>query len=292
MEIREALQFNLEELGRWTPGRAMSVGKEAITAYARATDETAPLALDGRVATPVFAIVPVWTTLQEAARSVAPEEARPYVVHGDQDILISAPIQAGMTLRSRAAPVGVHVKESGTTVVLKTETRDGDDRLLNEQYVTEFYRGVSGGTGGGEQAPDHRTPQELADAEPVTELTFPVAQNQTQRYAEASGDHNAFHLDDQAARAAGLPGIIVHGLCLMAFAGRAVLASQNIDDPAAVRRLAVRFSRPMTPGGALTTRIYRPKQDAGAVVFDAVDDAGTVVLKDGLAELGETRSPR
>ena len=53
-----------------------------------------------------------------------------------------------MTVRSRAAAVGVHVKESGTTVVLKTETRDGDDRLLNEQYVTEFYRGISGGSGG------------------------------------------------------------------------------------------------------------------------------------------------
>src|SRR5918994_2034389 len=183
METREALQFNLDALGLWTPGRAMSVGREAISAYARATDETAPLALDGRVATPVFAIVPVWASLQEAARSVAPEQARPYVVHGDQDILISAPIQAGLTLRSRAAPVGVHVKESGTTVVLKTVTRDGDGRLLNEQYVTEFYRGIVGDDGGGEQAPDHRMPKELAETDPAAELTYPLADDITVRYA-------------------------------------------------------------------------------------------------------------
>ena len=268
----------------------MPVASEAISAYARATDDTAPLALEGRVASPVFAIVPVWATLQEAARSVAPAQARPRVVHGDQDLLISAPIEAGMTLRSRAAAVGVHVKESGTVVVLKTETHDGAGRLLNEQYVTEFYRGVSGGTGGGERAPDHRISEQLAESEPTASFTYPVAEDQTRRYAAASGDENAFHLDDEVARAAGLPGIVVHGLCLMAFAGRAALESRGIANPAAVRRLAVRFSRPMRPGDALTTRI-RGGDDDGAVVFDAVDGAGAVVLKDGLAELVEDAAP-
>jgi acyl dehydratase len=283
------VQFSLDALGQWTPGRSMSVGRDALSAYALATNETSTLALDGRIATPVFTIVPVWHVLQEAARSVAPEEARPRVVHGDQDIRISIPIQAGMTVRSRAAAVGVHVKESGTTVVLKTESRDGEDRLLNEQYVTEFYRGISGGSGGGEEAPDHRMPDELARSEPIASPTFAIDEDQTQRYAEASGDDNAFHLDDEVARAAGLPGIIVHGLCLMAFAGRAVLASQEIEDPVAVQRLAVRFSRPMTPGDALTTRVRRPQD--GAVRFDATNEAGEVVLKDGLAELAEAAPP-
>ncbi|MGA8219909.1 MAG: MaoC/PaaZ C-terminal domain-containing protein [Solirubrobacterales bacterium] len=282
------MQFNLDALGRWTPGRAMSVGKETLAAYARATEERSAIALEGRIATPVFAIVPVWDALQEAARSVAPKEARPRVVHGDQDIQIATPIKSGMTVRSRAAAVGVHVKESGTTVVLKTETRDGDDRLLNEQYVTEFYRGISGGEGAGEVAPDHRMPAELTEAELAAEITYPLAEDITERYADASGDHNAFHLDEQVARAAGLPGIIVHGLCLMAFAGRAVLAAREIEDPAAIRRLAVRFSRPMTPGEALTTRVLEP--ESGAVRFDATNGADEVVLKDGLAEIADAAS--
>jgi acyl dehydratase len=265
------------------------VGEEAIAAYGRATGEESAEVLAGRIAPPVFAIVPVWEVLQEAARSVAPEEARPRVVHGDQDILISAPIESGITVRSRAAAVGVHVKESGTTVVLKTETRDGDDRLLNEQYVTEFYRGITGGDGGGEEAPDHRMPAELAETEPEATLTYPVPEDVTRRYAEASGDHNAFHLDDEVARAAGLPGIIVHGLCLMAFAGRAVLSSQGGDGPEAVRRLAVRFSRPMIPGDELTTRV-RPRDGSG-IAFDSVNRAGEVVLKDGLVELDGTKGP-
>jgi acyl dehydratase len=279
------LQFKLEQLEQWTPERTMPVSAEAIAAYARATNDDSPAAADGRTAPPVFSIVPVWDVLQEAAVAIAPdEESRKTVVHGDQDIFIKAPIEAGMTVRARAAAVGVHVKGSGTTVVLKTETRAEDDRLLNEQYVTEFYRGVTGGDGGGGQAPDHRLPEAAAEASPEREITYEVDEDQTYRYKEASGDDHAIHVDPGAARAAGLPGIIVHGLCMMAMAGRAVLEAEDSDDPAAIRRLAVRFSRPMAPGDELTTRI-RPLGTDGAVGFDAVDGAGEVVLKDGLAEL-------
>jgi acyl dehydratase len=267
----------------------MSVGEDAIGAYARATNEEAPNVLAGRVAPPVFAIVPVWAPLQTAAEAIAPEEVRGSVVHGDQDIFITAPIEPGMKLSARAAAVGVHIKTSGTTVVLKTETRDENGVLLNEQYVTEFYRGVSGGEGAGETAPDHRLPDELAGSEPDQQVTYPVDENQTFRYAKASGDDHAIHLDDEVARAAGLPGIVVHGLCLMAFAARAVLDSQGRQDPALVRRLAVRFSRPVAPGSELTTRVRRLDGE-GAFGFDAVDGEGAVVLKDGLVELDEARA--
>jgi acyl dehydratase len=276
------LHFELERLGRWTEERVTLATEEAITAYARATDDEAALELGG-IAPPVFAIVPVWDVLQQAARAMAPAETRRQVVHGDQDILISAPIEAGMELHARAAAVGVHPKESGTTVVLKTETRDGDGRLLNEQYVVEFYRGVVGDGGGGEPAPDHRMPQELAASDPAAELTYPLADDITTRYADASGDHNEIHLDDEFAKAAGLPGIIVHGLCMMAFAGRAVLAKQGDRSPAEVRRLAVRFSRPVRPGDQLTTRVWNG--DGDAVRFETLDGSGATVLKDGLAEL-------
>jgi acyl dehydratase len=283
------LHFELERLGRWTEERVTPATEEAITAYARATDDEAALELGGMIAPPVFAIVPVWDVLQQAARAMAPAEARRQVVHGDQDILISAPIEAGMELHARAAAVGVHPKESGTTVVLKTETRDGDGRLLNEQYVVEFYRGVVGDGGGGEPAPDHRMPQELAASDPAAELTYPLADDITTRYADASGDHNEIHLDDEFAKAAGLPGIIVHGLCMMAFAGRAVLAQQGDRTPAEVRRLAVRFSRPVRPGDQLTTRVWNG--DGDAVRFETLDGSGATVLKDGLAELGPTNGP-
>jgi acyl dehydratase len=109
-----------------------------------------------------------------------------------------------------------------------------------------------------------------------------VAADQTERYAAASGDHFAIHLDDEFARSVGLPGRIVHGLCALAHAGRTVLGALAIDDPSRVRRFAVRFSAPLFPGEALTTRVRRA--DGGAV-FESFNPAGTPVLKDGLVEL-------
>ena len=43
-------------------------------------------------------------------------------------------------------------------------------------------------------------------------------------YAEASGDHNPIHQDDEVARSVGLPGVIAHGMYTMALAARAVAA--------------------------------------------------------------------
>ena len=52
--------------------------------------------------------------------------------------------------------------------------------------------------------------------------TFTITRADLVRYAEASGDHNPIHQDEDVARAVGLPGVIAHGMYTMALAGRAV----------------------------------------------------------------------
>ena len=124
--------------------------------------------------------------------------------------------------------------------------------------MTEFFRGIVAEESIGERAPDHRLTEDGAD--PLAEITYRVAEDQTDRYAAASGDHFAIHLDDDFARAVGLPGRIVHGLCTMAFAARAVLEAAGVDDPRRVRRVAVRFSAPLFPGDTVTTRVWRDRR--------------------------------
>jgi acyl dehydratase len=51
---------------------------------------------------------------------------------------------------------------------------------------------------------------------------FTVTRADLVRYAEASGDHNPIHQDDDVARSVGLPGVIAHGMYTMALAARAV----------------------------------------------------------------------
>jgi acyl dehydratase len=56
---------------------------------------------------------------------------------------------------------------------------------------------------------------------PVLNLP-PVNLDTLQRYADASGDHALIHLNADVARAAGFPGVIAHGLLVMAYLGRAL----------------------------------------------------------------------
>jgi acyl dehydratase len=275
-----AAPFDLAAIGQASADRPYEVAADAIGAYAAATDDTSPAALEGRVAPPVFAVLPVWETIAIASHAVASDDIRKHVVHYEQDMVLHRPIEAGMALTSRATPIALLPRPNGTSLVVHTETRAGDGGLVNEQYVTEFFRGVVAEEGIGERAPDHRLE---AEGDPDAEVRYPVALDQTVRYADASGDHFAIHLDDEFARSVGLPGRIVHGLCTMAFTGRAVLETAGVDDPAAVRRLAVRFSAPLFPGDTLTTRIWR--LGGGAFGFDALDGEGRPVVKDGRAEL-------
>lgn len=268
------MRFALEALGRWTPERRFAVEVERVAAYAAATNDV----LRGGLAPPVFAVLPVWDAVKEATASVVPLAALPRILHGEQDVVLHEPLRAGDEVVVRAAPVGIHPKGTGTTVVIRTETRDAAGALLQEQHFVEFYRGVVAEAGGGEAAPEHKLPAGLGD--PVAAVEQRIDEDQTFRYAEASGDRFAIHLDDEAARAAGLPGIVVHGLCVMAFAGRAVLEAA---DDERLRRLAVRFSRPVRPGDALTTRVW--SLGAGSFAFETESGAGETVLRDGRAEV-------
>lgn len=266
------MSFDVGAIGRPGDEHPYEVTQAALQAYADATDDTP--------GGPVFAVLPVWEAVRSTSRAVASEEVRPHVVHYEQDLLLHRPLEAGMQLRSQAAPIALLGRPNGTSLLLRTETRTADGELVNEQYVTEFFRGVDAPDSVGERAPDHRLD---ADGAPFAEISYPVAEDQTVRYAAASGDNFAIHLDDEFARSVGLPGRIVHGLCTMAFTGRAVLEAAGVDDPGRLRRLAVRFSAPLFPGDTLTTRIW----DLGdsAYGFDAVSGEGVTVVKDGRAEL-------
>ena len=212
------MSFDLAAIGRPGDEHPYEVTEEALRAYADATDDV--------VGGPVFALLPVWSAAGQVSRAVASDDVRPNVVHYEQDIVLHRPLAAGMRVRSRATPVALLGRPNGTSLVVRTETRAEDGELVNEQYITEFFRGVEAPESVGERAPDHRLE---AEEEPVAEITYPVAEDQTVRYAEASGDHFAIHLDDDFARSVGLPGRIVHGLCTMAFTGRAVLEAAEVD---------------------------------------------------------------
>lgn len=279
--------FNLDGLGEWSDEKEFKVEADRAKAYAAATNDAVAAHVKGELAPPVFAVVPVWEAMGGAAAQVITPDMLPMVVHGEQDIRFHQPIRPGAILRSKAAPVGVHVKPNGTTVVAKTETRDDAGALVNEQYFTTFIRGATDGESKGEEPPDHKFPEDARAGAPVAEVAQTLDADQTYRYSDASGDLMPIHLDDDFAKSVGLPGIIIHGLCTMAFTSHAVIGSVCEGDPARLARLAVRFSRPVLPTQTITTRIWTAGERDGRAVyaFETTNPDGDLVIKDGLAEV-------
>ena len=99
--------------------------------------------------------------------------------------------------------------------------------------------------------------------------TFVVTRADLVRYAGASLDFNPIHWSDRVATNVGLPGVIAHGMYTMALVGRALVSWAG--NPAAVRELSVRFTRP----------VVVPDDDNGvevtiSAVVRAVADTGDV----------------
>jgi acyl dehydratase len=231
----------------------------------------------------VFAIVPVFQSLLEPALEVVPTSLFGRVLHGEQDFRFHRPIRPGDSLESRAKMTGYEGLPKGTRATVYLECRAADGSLVNEQYVTFFVRGFDTGEKQGVLGPGHRFDDSLRSQSPVAKVSQHVDDDQTFRYGPAAGDPMPIHLDEDVARAAGLPGIIAHGLCTMAFTSWAVLTEVGESSVARLRRLAVRFASPVLPGQDLSTSIWAA--GPGRYAFETtVGDQ--VVVKDGLAEIG------
>jgi acyl dehydratase len=103
----------------------------------------------------------------------------------------------------------------------------------------------------------------------LTEVTVPpVTRVQIARYAGAIGDFNPMHVDEEFARAAGMPSVIAHGPLSAALVLDAVVGQLGAD---ALRSAEVRLRAAVFPGDALTVR---PTSDG----VEAVKADGTVAL--------------
>jgi acyl dehydratase len=107
----------------------------------------------------------------------------------------------------------------------------------------------------------------------------------TKRYAEASGDMNPIHIDEEFAKKVGLPGCILHGLWSMAQVARAHTAVAD-GDPRALKRLSVQFRGMGFPEREIVVTATVKEADDGRIVTDTVATQGeTQIIKNASATL-------
>lgn len=286
--MSDDLAFDDSGLHRWTDEERFEVTGERLAEYAAATNDPIEAHRRGDVAPPVFAIVPVFDALLTPALEVMPVELIPRIVHGEQDFRFHRPIRPGDRLVSRGKMIGYEGLEKGTRAAILLECRTEDGELVNEQYVTAFARGFNVGKAVGELSPNHKFDEALREQTPLAEVVQHIDTDQTFRYAPAAGDPMPIHLDEGVARDAGLPGIIAHGLCTMAFTSWAVLTEVGGCDVSRLKRLAVRFSKTVLPGDDLETRIWKKDAANGIIRYVYETARGQdYVITDGLAEIAD-----
>jgi acyl dehydratase len=288
--MAKELEFDDSGLHRWTDDERFEVTRGRLAQYAAATNDPIAAHRAGDVAPPVFAIVPVFEALLTPAVEVMPVELIPRILHGEQDFHFHRPIRPGDRLVSRAKMIGYQGLEKGTRAAILLECRSDEGELVNEQYVTTFVRGFNLGKAVGELSPDHKFDDRLRERAPAAEVVQHIDADQTFRYAPAAGDPMPIHLDEEVAKDAGLPGIIAHGLCTMAFSSWALLTELAGSDVNRLKRLAVRFSKPVLPGDDLETRVWDTGNANGiaSYAFQTIRGQGgseELVITDGLAEI-------
>ncbi len=103
-------------------------------------------------------------------------------------------------------------------------------------------------------------------------------------YAAASGDFNPIHLDKEVGQMAGLGGVVLHGMCTMAWAVEAAII--YLGDPGKLRKVRVRFSRPVAIEDTIAFQGKVTSIEKGRLVAEiaAKNQRGEEVLKGAVVE--------
>jgi acyl dehydratase len=113
----------------------------------------------------------------------------------------------------------------------------------------------------------------------VSERSVTFDRNQIAAYAEASGDNNPIHLNDNFARSVGLPGVIAHGLLQM---GILAVVAEEAAGGQPLRRLTCRFAGVVVPGDTIT--FTAQPAAPGKLDLRAVNQRGEAILTKAAAE--------
>jgi acyl dehydratase len=204
------------------------------------------------------------------------------MLHGEESLLVHKPLPAAGSVvgRSRVAEIYDKGADKGAVMLLERTLHDeASDELLATCRTSVFLRGNGGfgGTATG-QAQPHPIPDRPADAS----IELPTLPQQAAIY-RLTGDDNPLHIDPAFAARAGFEAPILHGLCTFGIAARGVIALVADNDPSALRRLDVRFARPVFPGDTLQLDLWR-ESDGQAAFRIHSRERQQVVIDNGRAD--------
>lgn len=178
------------------------------------------------------------------------------ILHGEQSFEIHRPIPPWGSVRGEYEIEAVDDKgpEKGAVLYqLKRLSDSATGELLATVRSALFLRG-DGGCGAFGSPPAQ--PEAIPEREPDAIHDIATLPQQALIY-RLSGDYNPIHADPELARKAGFHRPILHGLCTMGLATRALLSTYAQGRPERLTSMFVRFSKPVFPGEIISTEFFR-----------------------------------
>jgi len=246
--------MSLEEVNGATYGPyPLRISPEKVAEYVSATGDEPDRWLD--YAPPAYAGALLFVA---APHFLVDPRVRPYtgiLVHVDQSFTWHAPLAVGerITITGRVTKVRERSGRYFVTFHAEVDKEQGE-RMLDA--ISTFLMGEGGDIAERSEQPEPPVwKRELSDVPmprpwpgigPLPELAKSASRLDLVRYAAASGDYNPIHFDHDAACNAGLPGIVVHGLLMAAWATQSITSVAARPDSIAHAKL--RFRSPLFPG--------------------------------------------
>ncbi len=273
-------------VGRRYLGKLEVVDPERVALYAKATNETNPRYFaqdETKLAVPP--IFPVTMYIDLMIKIVTDDSLNldiSRMVHGEQEILYHRPLKPWDNISTEVELESIDVKESGD-ILWAVFKGLSEDETVFEMRSSMFFRKPR-------KRPKPRKlkeSDEIIEKQIVVRKQMNVTSDQSVRYAAASGDENPIHLDKDFATAVGLPDIILHGLCTLAFATQAIVDGLAEGDPTKVKKVRTRFSKPVFMNDTLTTEGWMLKKNSTSrlIGFETRNQTGETVLTLGQVEL-------
>ncbi len=295
-------------VGKTYPEISYEIGKEKIREFVRAikADQTK----FSKYAPPTFPVVYTANFLEAILYDPELNLNLRKLVHGEQEFVYHKAVEAGDLIKSSGRIEKISKKGPHDFVVSKVSSSNQRGELVCDSTWTFIVRG------GNDQ--DFSLQEKLAmklasllpseeekrlekarkifgkdlcakgESKPIyksnpdgfQELQVFIDKYMPQRYAGASGDFNAIHLDDALGKSVGLGGYILHGMATMAMGANLAMQGHSAES---ITKYKARFSAPVKPCDVL---IYKGKASDSnkEFAFKAVNLAGQEVLSSCLIE--------
>ena len=242
----------------------------------------------GAIAHPAFCVSLEWPVVSGPGYLAAigrSADAPRGAVHVLQDSRFHRTVSAGEKLMTKARIAQVRQTSAGVVVTSCVETSGAStpEPVVTTWTAAMFLRDtLDGAPSANEVPPELRNDADVSVASP-RRLAIPTSPGLAHRYSECASIWNPIHTERAAARAIGLPGIILHGTCTWALAGQALIHAAAGGEPRRLRRLAGRFKASVLPGDVLELEFGRESE--GLWQFAVRTPRGDLAITHGVAEI-------